>query len=174
MLNAAIIISVCALAFTIYSFWWMNWRKGRLKVSNIKHIGIFNSSNKFYIELPMIFFNTGALPVIIESLRLVFLDNNKSEHYLHFNATRTGLGVDEGREFATPFSINKGDSLKKYCEFQKNPSEVVITPGTYKIRLEGMLYSKKDWTILRYFEINISPQKLEGLQKHYEYIEELK
>lgn len=142
MLSTAIIISVCALLFTIYSFWWMNWRKGNLKVSYIKHIGIFNT-NKFYIELPLVFFNTGALPVVVESLRLIFIDNDKTKHFLHFNATRTALSANEGREFATPFSINKGESIKKYCEFQKNPSEIKLEVGKYEFRLEGKLYSKK-------------------------------
>ena len=167
------IISVCALLFTIYSFWWMNWRKGRLNVSNFKHIGIYNSPQKFYIELPLIFFNTGALPVVVENLRLIFFDKDNSKHYLHFNATRTGLGIDEGREFATPFSVNKGDSLKKYCEFQKNPSEIELVPGKYKMSLEGKLYTKKKWATLRNLEINISPEKLDGLQMHYEFLEAL-
>ena len=174
MSNTAIIISVCALFFTIYSFWWMNWRIGKLNVSYIKHIGIYNDPSKFYIELPLIFFNTGALPVVVESLRLIFFDKNNLKHSLHFNATRTGLGIEEGREYATPFSINKGDSVKKYCEFQKNPSDVTLVPATYRMKLEGKLSSKKDWKTLRYFEISISSEKLEGLQKHYEYLEELK
>ena len=174
MVNTAIIISVCALLFTIYSFWWMNWRKGKLKVSYFKHLGISCNPKKLYIELPLIFFNTGALPVVVESLRLVLIDKNNSQHYLHFNAIRTGFAKEEGREFATPFSINKGDSIKQYCEFQKNPSEIILETGKYKIRLEGKLYSKKDWNTLRYFEISISPEKLDGLQKHYEYLEELK
>jgi hypothetical protein len=32
MTSEAVIISIAALAFTVFSFWWMNWRKGKLIV----------------------------------------------------------------------------------------------------------------------------------------------
>ena len=174
MINTALLISSLALLFTVYSFWWMNWRKGIIKVSYIKSIGLFNSKDKLYIELPLVFFNTGAMPLVIESLRLILIDKDNAKKYLHFNATRAALGQNEGREYSTPFSINKGDSKKVYCEFQKNPSEFSFEVGSYKLLLEGRLYSKKKWIKLREFEINIPQEKLESLKTHYEIIEELK
>ena len=152
----------------------MNWRKGKLKVSYLKHYGIHNSERKLLIELPLIFFNVGALPVVIESLRLILFDNNNIKIYLHFNAIRKELGENEGRYYATPFSINKGDSKKLVCEFQKNPSEFSFEVGTYKLLLEGKLYSKEKWINLREFSITIPQKKLESIRTRYEILEELK
>jgi len=174
MNSSSIIISILALIFAVYSFWWMNWRKGKLKVSYLKHYGVDNSANKLLIELPLVFFNIGALPVVVESLRLILLDKNSKQIFLHFNAIRTELMKDEGRYFATPFSINRGDSKKLVCEFQKNPSEFSFEIGDYKLLLEGKLYSKNKWIVLRKFIITIPQNKLESLRTKYEILEELK
>ncbi len=171
---SSLIISILALLFTVYSFWWMNWRKGKLRVSNLKHFGIHNSEKKLLIELPLVFFNTGAMPVVVESLRLILLDKNDKQIFLHFNAIRTELMKNEGRYFSTPFSINRGDSKKLVCEFQKNPSEFSFEVGSYKIILEGKLNSKSNWIVLRKFIIIIPQNKLESLRNKYEILEELK
>lgn len=174
MNSSSLIISILALLFTVYSFWWMNWRKGKLRVSYLKHFGVHNSEKKLLIELPLVFFNTGAMPVVVESLRLVLLDKNSNHILLHFNAIRTELMKNEGRYFATPFSINKGDSKKIVCEFQKNPSEFSFEVGSYKIILEGKLFSKNKWINIRNFMITIPQDKLESLRTKYEILEELK
>lgn len=173
-IDSSLVISILALLFTLYSFWWMNWRKGKLRVSYIKHYGIHNSVNKLYLELPLVFFNTGAMPVIIESLRLVLLDKDGIQKHLHFNAIRTELGENKGRYVATPFSINKGDSKKIVCEFQKNPSEVVFHRGNYLLILEAKYYHSKNWKKLKTFEISIPEEKLENIKNNYEILEELK
>jgi hypothetical protein len=68
----ALAVSVFAPAFTTYSFWWMNWRKGKLEIGNIRTYAAVSSGKKLLIELPIIFFNSGALPVLVENLRLTF------------------------------------------------------------------------------------------------------
>lgn len=72
------VVSLLALAFTLLSFWWMHWREGNLSVGNLQHFaagsaitGAADNPNTFLVGLPLIIFNTGARPVIIESLRLV-------------------------------------------------------------------------------------------------------
>jgi hypothetical protein len=173
MENVALILSITALVFTIFSFWWMNWRKGRLRVSLVKHFAIHNSENKLYIELPLVFFNTGAMPVIVESLRLFFVDKNGSNKKLHFNAIRKELGEKNGRYFATPFSINKGESKKIVCEFQKNPSEVILTDANYTLLLEAKQYKSSKWKRVKTFSITIPKDKLDIIKSKYEILEEL-
>jgi len=48
----------------------MNWRRGHLKVSNVRTYAAHSSNGKVLVELPLIFYNTGALPILIENLRL--------------------------------------------------------------------------------------------------------
>ena len=173
MENPALIISISAIAFTIFSFWWMNWRKGRLKVSLVKHFAIHNSEKKLYIELPLVFFNTGAMPVIVESLRLFLIDRTGANKKLHFNAIRKELMESDGRYFATPFSVNKGDSKKIVCEFQKNPSEFTITNTTYTLMLEAKLYKSNKWEKIKTLYISIPKERLENIKTKYEILEEL-
>lgn len=151
----------------------MNWRKGRLKVSLVKHFVIHNSEKKLYIELPLVFFNTGAMPVIVESLRLFLVDKNGSNKKLHFNAIRKELGENDGRYFATPFSINKGESKKIVCEFQKNPSEIILNDSSYSLILEAKQYKNSKWKKVKTLTISIPKEKLENIKSNYEILEEL-
>src|SRR4030065_2147483 len=134
----ALALSIFALTFTIFSFWWMNWRKGSLKISNIRTYAAVSSQNKLLIELPIIFFNPGALPVLVDNLRLIFPDRGGPHTALFFNATVEKLGTDEGRAFATPFAVHKGQALLKICEFQRPRSGFVFEPQNYEITIEAL------------------------------------
>ena len=72
---SALIISTLALLFTIFSFWWMNWRTGILRVGTPRSYAAFGSvENKMVLEFPFVFFNDGPIPIIVQNLRLVFHD----------------------------------------------------------------------------------------------------
>jgi len=101
----AVFISIIVLLFTIYSFWWMNWRRGKLYISRLKHCNVFCSESKLYLEFPIVFFNSGALAIVVESLRLKFKHERQDSPAIHFNAIRLKFGSDEGRHFAVPFPI---------------------------------------------------------------------
>jgi len=135
----ALVISILALAFTTFSFWWMNWRKGSLEIGNIRTYAAVSSINELLIEIPIIFFNPGALPVLTENLRLTFPDRGGPHTALHFNATVDKLGTEDGRAFATPFAVHKGQALLKICEFQRTRSGFQFEVQDYEIQIEALL-----------------------------------
>ena len=154
--HAALIISITALLFTIFSFWWMNWRRGRLKVSNIRTYAASSAGKKVLVELPLIFFNTGALPILIENIRLILKYNVKEELSLHFNATVAKLATDYDRAWATPFAVHGGKAMEVICEFQTTNHDFVFAPGDYTLALEALLGHKKGWRHLRDFPIRVN------------------
>lgn len=163
----AVIISVLALAFTTYSFWWMNWRKGYLKVSRIRTYAAVSKRNKLIIELPLIFFNPGALPVLVENIRLTFPDRGGPSTALYFNATVKKLATDEERAFATPFAIHKGQALLKICEFQRLRAGFSFEEGKYEIHIEALLDGATGWETIKVFYLQVRESQVKTLNSEF-------
>jgi|AntAceMinimDraft_16_1070373.scaffolds.fasta_scaffold09654_2 hypothetical protein len=162
----AIIISTSALGFTIFSFWWMNWRKGKIRLgSNLRSYAARASQNKLLIELPLIFFNTGAVPLVVENLRLYFPKITEENKYLFFNATVVNLGTDEDRGFAKPFSIHGGDVMEMICEFQNTSTSFRFEEAEYEFKIQALLGHKEQWITLKKYIINARGNELKTLNE---------
>jgi len=160
----AIIISILALAFTVFSFWWMNWRKGEIRLGlNLRSYAACTSPNKLLIELPLIFFNTGAVPLVVENLRLHFPKIIEKNKYLFFNATVAKLGTDKDRGFAKPFSVHGGDVVEMICEFQNTSTSFEFEEGGYEFEIQALLGHKEKWITLKEYTINVSENELKSL-----------
>src|SRR4030042_539974 len=159
----ALALSIFALTFTIFSFWWINWRKGSLKISNIRTYAAVSSQNKLMIELPIIFFNHGALPVLVDNLRLIFPDRGGPHSALHFSATVEKLGTVEGRALATPFAVHKGQALIMICEFQRIRSGFVFEAQNYDIVIEALLGGAVEWKVIKTFQLKVRESQIKVL-----------
>lgn len=80
-LPPAVIVAMCALAFTVLSFWWLNARQGRLKSYAPHTFAAAVTPEKTLVRLPVILFNTGPKPIVVQNLRLAFLDAGQSERF---------------------------------------------------------------------------------------------
>ena len=160
----AIIISISALGFTVFSFWWMNWRRGKIRLgSNLRSYAACASPNRLLIELPLIFFNTGAVPLVVENLRLYFPKITEENKYLFFNAVVAKLGTDENRCFAKPFSIHAGDVLEVICEFQNTSTSFKFEESDYEFEIHALLGHKEEWGTLKKYTINVRGNDLNTL-----------
>jgi hypothetical protein len=63
-------IALAALAFTIASFWWMNVRRGSLHGHRPHSFAAVVAPDKVLINLPLVFHNDGAAPIVVLDLRL--------------------------------------------------------------------------------------------------------
>lgn len=160
---AAIIISILALLFIVFSFWWMNWRKGSLITGNIRTYAAVSSGNTLLIELPLIFFNPGAMPILVENLRLVFPDYGGEATSLFFNATVEKLSKDEGRTFATPFPVHGGKAMLRICEFQRLRSGFTFEAQNYALELQALLDGVASWKTIKKFELKVKESQLKTL-----------
>jgi|SRR3990172_6181038 len=154
--QTAFLISSLALFFTIFSFWWMNWRRGKLEISNIRTYVAASKDGKIIIELPIILFNSGARPILVENLRLNLYGHDNDRYCLDFIATVNKLGTDENRAFATPFAVHGGKAIELICEFQCKSQKFGFYEGSFELELEGLLGHKVGWRRLRKFILNIS------------------
>ena len=160
---SAIVISVLALLFTTFSFWWMNWRRGKLKLSDVRTYAAVSSDNSLIIQLPIVFFNSGAMPVLVNNLRLTFPDQGKEHTALFFNNTVEKLASDQGTSMATPFPVHGGEALLKICGFHRSRAGFDFEVGEYHLNIEGRLDQKLDWTVLKSFTLKVRESQVKNL-----------
>src|SRR5438093_11123655 len=116
---AALLISVLALALSGLTFWWHNWRPGKLSVGTPHTYAGHTAADQLVLEFPFVFFNKGAKTVIVDNLR-VRLPEQDGEP-LTFVATVERLGTDTGRAFATPFFVGPGQAIRMIGGSRLNP-----------------------------------------------------
>src|SRR4051794_21127716 len=92
---APLVVSLSALAFTIMTFWWNNWRRGRLTVGYPRTFAATTASGLPILTLPLTFQNTGAIAIGVRALR-VLVEQDRRRAILHHVRTRTGMRLQVG------------------------------------------------------------------------------
>ena len=157
-MDTALVISLLALLFTVFSFWWINARRGRLRVFPPRSYAAFGSETaKLVVDLPLLFFNDGPAPYCVTNLRLCF-EGEKGVRALTFVATKGKLGTDQDRTFATQFPVRGRDALLLIREFQREPGGLVFEVGSYPMRLEAQLQASTKWRPLARFPLRVNPK----------------
>lgn len=77
-MTPAIIISLCALFFTVGSFWWLYVRPGRLWMSEVKIFAAYITTVHAVLRLPITLYNTGAKPLIVVDLKATVSSQNRT------------------------------------------------------------------------------------------------
>jgi hypothetical protein len=148
--NPAWIISICALSFTIFSFWWIHRRPGKLVILPPRSFELWRSADDpeaQLIVLPIVFFNKGAMPVIVRNLRLIHKPDGTLKPFT-FQHVVDGLGParkKEHPEIATQFPVRGGDAVLRHIQFMRIPSGIEWREGTHNFRLDAVLGSAPKW-----------------------------
>lgn len=167
MNNPALIISILALFFTIFSFWWMNWRKGKLHVGTPRSYAAFGSLEaRMVLEFPFVFFNDGPMPIIVQNLRLVFSDEKQTQPLI-FMATVKEIGNHQYRAFATQFPVRGREALLLICEFQREPGGMFFEARNYTMELQAKLGNSKQWKRICSFNLKVTEKSLPTINKQF-------
>jgi hypothetical protein len=165
---SAFIISALALVFTIATFWWMNWRRGSLLVGPPRSYAAKGSlAERLLIELPLVFFNRGATPVVVQNLRLRLSHEASDAPPLTFTATVEKLGTDQGRALATQFPVVPQEARLWICEFQRTPGQLEFEVRSYEIILEAVLDNSRTWRELARFDLNVRDRTLPAINQRF-------
>ena len=162
---AALVLSIVALLFTGYTFWWQHWRPARLVVSSPRVYAGFGTSDKLLLEFPFVFYNDGARAIVVDDLRLRLPNDGGSP--LGFNATVAAIGTDQGRTFATPFFVGAQQAEVRICEFQRRPGDLVFERRDYKVIVEARLGGLERWSHLNTFTLRVTDQALKTLGSRF-------
>lgn len=151
-------IAVLALFFTIGSFWWLQARQGRLRSYPPHSFGFYCRHNQALIRFPLVLYNTGAKPIVVQDLRLLFPNASAVEPLL-WRTSRSQLmpASDDRPELPSVFSVSGRTAQQHFIEFgvdRENPlTGIDLTSQSYPVLIEGRLGHKQGWQRLQLFPL---------------------
>ena len=147
----------------------MNWRKGNLTIANLQHFAAGKATtypgdqpNTVLIGLPLVIFNTGARPVVIESLRLVSaarefgtLSYECVEEPIWTSVHPVKIKRDN---YFFPTVIRPNDVVKKNLVFTSGITEKQFGAVVYNFDLQAKLSGQRKWKSLKFIAIDLRDQ----------------
>src|SRR5690242_15944080 len=123
-----VIISVCALLFTVASFWWIQTRRGRLRLYT-GHVLSGVLVKKAIVYLPFVFHNPAPATLTVADLRLNIeggsggpddVDRLVPPGKLFWIASHDAVYPESGkhRQYAMPFAVEGRKAVGRVIEFQ--------------------------------------------------------
>lgn len=177
----SLVIAVAALAFTIASFWWMNVRRGSLTAYPPHSFAASSAPDRLLINLPLVFFNDGAAPIVVQNLRLRLerpdgqvakrIGRNSNCPWdlpeapeplpitMWWRGTRTEVQPREGiRPLPATFPVPGRTALTTFIEFgrERESSEPPLDwlGGPCAATVEVKMAHRKGWVDLLTFELH--------------------
>lgn len=165
-----VFISSLALLFTILSFWWMNWRPGKLNAGSIRFFaagkgieGKADSKNLVIVGLPLVLWNSGARPLLVEDLRLVSIGMPVLPE-LAFEAVDdklTTFTLDREERvnrdyFFLPLALKPNEIIRANFVFEARIERVMFQAARYRLSLQVQLSAAARWRRVKEIEINFS------------------
>ncbi|MER7739873.1 hypothetical protein ABTX34_16425 [Streptomyces sp. NPDC096538] len=156
-LPAAAVVAACALLFTIASFWWLNARQGVLKSYTPHSFAAAITPTKTLIRIPLVIFNTGPKPVIVQNLRLTLSTSSQGKATLPWSTTRDRIRPEPNDDPRLPsvFVVSGRSAIQAFIEFSTPFPNFVPEHREYQATIECKLGHKKDWSNLLTFPIQL-------------------
>lgn len=139
-----IVLSSLAFLFAIASFWWIQVRRGRLRLAGEPRSFALSTAKGLILNIPLAFMNTGPTAIAAVNLRLRIAEDGWPAE-VPFVATRPGVGPRENddRPYATTIVLNGRDSRVICCEFIKRPWNTTLRKGRVSAVVE--VYEVRSW-----------------------------
>ncbi|WAU84862.1 hypothetical protein O1Q96_37330 [Streptomyces sp. Qhu-G9] len=154
-LPAAAFVGACALVFTVASFWWLNARQGRLKSWEPLTFAGAVTVSQSRIRFPVVFYNTGAKPIVVRDLRISFRDDDLvSTTPLPWTSSRSHLRPeeDDGVKLPAAFAVPGRSAEQLFIEFgTSKPRYFVPEARPCQVAIEALLGHKEGWRELVVF-----------------------
>ena len=143
---ATVLIAVCALLFTVASFWWLNARRGRLKSFEPHTFSAGIPSHMVRLRFPIVLYNTGAVPIVVQNLRVRFPKERDSEP-LPWVGWRFQIRPDEheSHDFPAVFAVPGRRAHQMFVEFGGPSLGFTLERRDYPALVEIKLGHKKKW-----------------------------
>lgn len=170
--NMAIVISLCALGFTIGTFWWMNWRPAELRMVKtiprpiwVQWAGTQDQNKKpvrqpfLSVSMPLILWNAGAQPAPVTNLRIRITELDGNTTILPWQRTMKGSGaLPEENVFATPFALGQNETRQAIFNFQQSrENQRPLDPALQQLSFD-VEYSEnnQEWKPLHSFDLELT------------------
>ncbi|MEV0679113.1 hypothetical protein AB0I60_21595 [Actinosynnema sp. NPDC050436] len=152
-ITPSVVISVAALIFTLASFWWIQVRRGRLRVETGPVFSGAITSNKIVLNVPLVFHNLDPASLVVADIKLHLSggdDENSPDHkalpkrmfWIAFHGS-VYPEPDEHRQFAMPFAVEGRKSVERVIEFQWDNPETQLEDGPYTATVEVLVLPQR-------------------------------
>ena len=146
-----VIIAGCALVFTVATFWWLNARRGRLRSFAPHTFSTVLSLEQVRLVLPLVFYNPGAVPIIIQSLYFEFIEEPGSNALAWVTTRHEVRPQKDDWTFPAVFSVAGRTAYQTFVEFKAPSLGFYLKAADYKVAVKAKLGHKKDWhTVLTF------------------------
>jgi hypothetical protein len=163
---APVTVAVCALLFTVGSFWWLYVRRGKLVVTAAQTYAAFLDEGRLILLFPLVFYNTGARDYVVRDLCIRFGDESVGVP-LDWERVRGGTDVSAHPtgELATPFAVPGRSALRVFAEFERRPAARTIDARAHPLVLQGVTDREDRWATLLTFTWDVSDHAAETIQQ---------
>ncbi len=161
---AAVLIAIVALGFTVFSFWWMQWRVGPLKVSGPSTYAGY-AGEKLILLFPLAIYNAGPVPYVLIDLRFRFRDEPDGSP-LDFLRIRSGVNPSDHPkpvDFAAAFPVPGNEVVRLFCEFERKPADRTMKVGPHPLVLEALTDKATGWQVLLEFDLFVNEKAEENM-----------
>lgn len=136
-----------ALLFAVASFWWLNARQGKLQSYEPHSFAFSGGSHVLLFRLPLVLYNTGAKPIIVQNLQLAFPDEPSAVLPLPWRSERAQLGPEpeDGHRYPAVFSVPGRQAQQHFMEFGGPFPSIDLAARDYKVVLQARLGHKRGW-----------------------------
>jgi hypothetical protein len=179
-----VIISACALLFTVGSFWWLQARRGRLRSFPPQtYAGVF-TAERVQFNFPLVLHNTGPAPIVVLAFRLR-IDKTVEQYaaaqtlereeravlpvYMSWQATQTHLhqvGVDSEQKMPAPFPVNGRSAMERFIELGVADPPLLFEHGPYTANIEVKLADRRSWRLLVSFPLHTELTEADGRSRY--------
>lgn len=154
MLPASVVVSASALAFTIGSFYWLQARKGRLKLYPVATFSGAAADPSFFLRLPVMIYNTGAKPRVVSGLRLRF--HGEEPALLECHTFRKGIEPKSGdtEDFFHPYVVPGRDIVTRFAHFRGDDFSRLLSDAPSTFTVEVQHDDKTKWKAIGKVEVH--------------------
>lgn len=153
-MDAPVLVALCALLFTVGSFYWLQARKGRLKLYPVMTFGGRVTEENFALRVPIIIYNSGARPRVITAIRLRWQGDGNFLFECHTFRKALQAKRDDTEDYAHPYVISGRSVVTKYAHFVGDGfgEHLSDKPSTFDV--EVILDDSMQWTVLGLVQIH--------------------
>jgi len=148
-------LALAALAFAVLSFWWLNARRGRLKSYRPHSYAARVDPDLTLLRLPLVFYNTGAAPIVVQNLRVRFPDESGDLLGFPWRITRKTLRPmpDDYLDLPAVFSVPGRTAVQMFVEFGGPWPGFAMIGKEFRVVVDVRLGHKETWTELLEFSL---------------------
>ena len=150
------IVSICALVFTVGSFWWLFARQGDLVAYEpYSFAAQVIDTSVLHLRFPLVLENTGPKALIIHDLRLCFPDVPNSTLPIPWKTSRSELKPSslDGHKFPAVFALPGRSAAQYFIEFGAPFPGFELERLNYNVRIEAKVAHKEGWQTLLGFTL---------------------